>query len=70
MQNNKNIGMAIDELCEPPSMAQSIRDAVISGRDLCEVLWHICESFSPFEDWLQDYIQSRIFMLFVAEALE
>ena len=77
------IGKAIDELCEPPSISQALRDAALNwpvflSDEECGVL----DAFAGFDRahfvnamrhprcsaTLID--KSRIFMLFVAEALE
>ncbi|WP_395005788.1 hypothetical protein [Undibacterium sp.] len=72
MQNNKIIGVAIDELCEPPSIAQSIRHAAINWECPKKLEFVLLKVFcNECEDWLTyNEIESRIFMLFVAEALE
>ena len=65
------IGKAIDTLTTPNEMVQSIRDAAINNDYLSSVASHIVYAFTaPFEATQFDTIQRRIFMLFVAEALE
>lgn len=72
---------AREVLCEPPTIAQTIRDAAVNWpQPLGDVEHILIEAFQPFEGCScylslhspmeDDRIQARTFMLLVAEALE
>lgn len=79
MQNQQAIGIAIDAICEPSSIAQSIRNAAINWPQyLGDVECGVLSAFCYWDEWeyalhygeKHDKINVRTFMLLVAEALE